>query len=437
MSLALELGLCVSKGRKIMELIKIEGGHPLKGTVTIDSAKNSTVALIPATILAESPVTLENIPRIVDVERLGEMIGQLGGTYRYDGDHNEDFVLDPTAIKNVPLLDGPVTQLRASYYFLGALLAKFKEVKIGMPGGCYLGPRPIDLHLKGFEALGAQVEQDGGVIHMKAERLKGAKIYLDFPSVGATINIMIAASKAEGTTVIENAAKEPEIVDLSNLLNNMGANIRGAGTGEIRIQGVDRLMGTRHAIIPDRIEAGTYIALAAAAAEEVKIDNIIPHHLDALISKLQEMGVDIDVNTDSIIVRGKKNLKAVDFKTSIYPGLATDLQQPLVTLLTQATGVGKVEDTIYSDRFRNCYELNKMGANIDVLGRTAVIEGVTSLRGARVMATDLRAGASLVIAGLIAEGVTEIGNTYHIDRGYSNIEEKLTNIGAKIWREKE
>ena len=418
-----------------MEVIKIEGGRPLKGTVTIDSAKNSTVALIPASILADAPVILENIPRIVDVERLGEMIEQLGGSYRYDGDNNEDFFINPTNIKNVPLLDGPVTQLRASYYFLGALLAKFKEVKIGMPGGCYLGPRPIDLHLKGFEALGATVEQDAGVIHMKAERLKGAKIYLDFPSVGATINIMIAASKAEGTTVIENAAKEPEIVDLSNLLNNMGAKIRGAGTGEIRIQGVDRLGGTRHGIIPDRIEAGTYIALAAAAAEEVKIDNIIPHHLDALISKLQEMGVDIDVNTDSVTVRGRKELTSVDFKTSIYPGLATDLQQPLVSLLTQATGTGKVEDTIYTDRFRNCHELSKMGANIDVIGRTAIINGATPLKGARVMATDLRAGASLVIAGLIADGVTEIGNTYHIDRGYSNIEEKLTNIGAKIWRE--
>lgn len=418
-----------------MEVIKIEGGRPLKGTVTIDSAKNSTVALIPASILADSPVILENIPRIVDVERLGEMIEQLGGSYRYDGDNNEDFFINPTNIKNIPLLDGPVTQLRASYYFLGALLAKFKEVKIGMPGGCYLGPRPIDLHLKGFEALGATVEQDAGIIHMKADRLKGAKIYLDFPSVGATINIMIAASKAEGTTVIENAAKEPEIVDLSNLLNNMGAKIRGAGTGEIRIQGVDRLVGTRHGIIPDRIEAGTYIALAAAAAEEVTIDNIIPHHLDALISKLQEMGVDIDVNTDSVTVRGRQELTSVDFKTSIYPGLATDLQQPLVSLLTQATGSGKVEDTIYTDRFRNCHELNKMGANIDVIGRTAIITGSTSLKGARVMATDLRAGASLVIAGLVAEGVTEIGNTYHIDRGYSNIEEKLTNIGAKIWRE--
>ena len=420
-----------------MEIIKIEGGRPLKGTVKIDSAKNSTVALIPASVLAESRVTLENIPQIVDVARLGDMIEQLGGTYHYEGENNEDFVIDPTTIKNVPLLDGSVTQLRASYYFLGTLLAKFKEVKIGMPGGCYLGPRPIDLHLKGFEALGAVIQQDGGVIHMKADRLKGAKIYLDFPSVGATMNIMIAASKAEGTTIIENAAKEPEIVDISNLLNNMGASIRGAGTDEIRIQGVDRLTGTRHAIIPDRIEAGTYITLAAAAADVVKITNIIPTHLDALISKLQEMGVDIEVNTDYVIVRGRKDLKAVDFKTSIYPGLATDLQQPLVTLVTQSDGVGMVEDTIYSDRFRNCYELNKMGANIKIQGNSAIIQGSTPLRGARVMATDLRAGASLVIAALIAEGETEIGNTYHIDRGYSNIEQKLTNLGAKIWREQE
>ena len=415
-----------------MELIKIEGGRALRGTVKIDSAKNSTVALIPAAILADSPVVLEGIPNIVDVERLGEMIEQLGGSYGYEGD---DFIIDPTNLQNVPLVDGPVTKLRASYYFMGALLAKFNEVVIGMPGGCYLGPRPIELHLKGFEALGAKIEQQGGTVHLKADKLVGAKIYLDFPSVGATINIMIAATKAEGVTVIENAAKEPEIVDLSNLLNSMGANIRGAGTDEIRISGVDGLTGTRHQIIPDRIEAGTYITLAAVAGEEIKIENIIPHHLEALISKLREMGADIDVQTDHVVVRGRKILNAVDFKTSIYPGLATDLQQPLVTLLTQSNGMGMVEDTIYSDRFKNCYELNKMGANIKVQGNSAIIQGVSELRGARVMATDLRAGASLVIAALVAEGVTEIGNTYHIDRGYANIEEKLTNIGAKIWRQ--
>ena len=415
-----------------MEVIKIEGGRPLRGTVRIDSAKNSIVALIPATILADSPVILENIPNIVDVKHLGTMIQELNGTYCVN---ENEMMIDPSQLKNTPLVEGAVTKLRASYYFMGALLGKFKEAIIGMPGGCYLGPRPIDLHLKGFEALGATITQKGSAIHLKADRLVGAKIYLDFPSVGATTNIMLAAVKAEGTTILENAAKEPEIIDLANLLNSMGANIKGAGTDVIRIQGVDSLKGTRHAIIPDRIEAGTYMALAAVAGEEIKIENIIPHHLEALISKLKEMGVDIDVHSDYVVVRGRKAMKSVDFKTNTYPGLATDLQQPLATLLTQATGLGVVTDTIYTDRFKNCYELNKMGANIRVQGNTGIIQGATPLHGAKVTATDLRAGASLVIAGLIAEGVTEISNVYHIDRGYSNIEAKLTQLGAKIWRE--
>lgn len=415
-----------------MEVIKIEGGRPLRGTVRIDSAKNSIVALIPATILADSPVVLENIPNIVDVKHLGTMIQELNGTYCVN---ENEMMIDPSQLKNTPLVEGAVTKLRASYYFMGALLGKFKEAIIGMPGGCYLGPRPIDLHLKGFEALGATITQKGSAIHLKADRLVGAKIYLDFPSVGATTNIMLAAVKAEGTTILENAAKEPEIIDLANLLNSMGANIKGAGTDVIRIQGVDSLKGTRHAIIPDRIEAGTYMALAAVAGEEIKIENIIPHHLEALISKLKEMGVDIDVHSDYVVVRGRKAMKSVDFKTNTYPGLATDLQQPLATLLTQATGLGVVTDTIYTDRFKNCYELNKMGANIRVQGNTGIIQGATPLHGAKVTATDVRAGASLVIAGLIAEGVTEISNVYHIDRGYSNIEAKLTQLGAKIWRE--
>ena len=291
-----------------MEVIKIEGGRPLNGTVRIDSAKNSTVALIPAAILADSSVILEGVPQIVDVDHLGMMIEQLNGTYKLE---NDELIIDPTNLINTPLIEGAVNKLRASYYFMGALLGKFKEAVIGMPGGCYLGPRPIDLHLKGFEALGATITQEAGAIKLKADVLRGAKIYLDFPSVGATINIMLAAVKAEGTTVIENAAKEPEIVDIANLLNSMGAKIKGAGTGEIRIQGVEKLHGTRHAIIPDRIEAGTYITLAAVAGEEVKIDNIIPHHLEALIAKLREMGVDIDVFTDHVIVRGLKSMKAV------------------------------------------------------------------------------------------------------------------------------
>lgn len=415
-----------------MKIMEIEGGKDLSGTIRISGAKNATVALIPAAILSDEEATICNIPEITDTEALCDILSYLNVDVKRA---SESIIINPSNMKNIEIKEEFSKKLRASYYFMGALLGKFKEAVIGMPGGCYLGPRPIDLHLKGFEALGATITQEAGSIHLKAEKLTGAKIYLDFASVGATINIMLAAVKAEGMTVIENAAKEPEIIDLANLLNSMGANIKGAGTGEIRIQGVTELHGTRHAIIPDRIEAGTYITLAAVAGDEVKIDNIIPHHLEALIAKLREMGVDIEVHTDHVIVRGRKEMKAVDFKTSTYPGLATDLQQPLVTLLTQATGVGMVTDTIYSDRFKNCFELNKMGANIKVQGNSAIVQGPSKLSGARVKATDLRAGASLVIAGLIADGVTEIGNTYHIDRGYSNIEDKLNNIGAKVWRE--
>lgn len=415
-----------------MEVIKIEGGRPLNGTVRIDSAKNSTVALIPASILADSPVTLHQIPHIADVTQLGDLIKQLNGSYQLT---DNDFIINPTALVNTPLLEGAVQKLRASYYFMGALLGKFKEAIVGMPGGCYLGPRPIDLHLKGFEALGATVKQEGSVVTLKAEVLRGATIPLDFPSVGATINIMLAAVKAEGVTRIQNAAKEPEIVDVANLLIKMGAKIEGAGTEEIRIEGVETLHGCEHTIIPDRIEAGTYMALAAAAGTEVKIENVIPEHLEALIQKLKEMNVDLEVYSDSVLVRGQKPIRSVNFTTGTYPELATDLQQPLATLLTQASGTGLLTDTIYADRFKNCHELNKMGASIQVQQNAASINGQTPLTGARVMATDLRAGASLVIAGLLADGITEIGNTYHIDRGYANIEQKLTQLGAKIWRE--
>lgn len=415
-----------------MEVIKIEGGRPLKGTVRIDSAKNSTVALIPAAILADQPVTLNQIPHIADVAQLGSLIEQLNGTTRLIG---EDFIIDPSQLRNAPLTEGAVTKLRASYYFMGALLGKFKEATVGMPGGCYLGPRPIDLHLKGFQALGATVSQEGSVITLKAEELHGATIDLDFPSVGATINIMLAAVKATGLTRILNAAKEPEIVDVANLLIKMGANIEGAGTNEIRIQGVETLHGATHTIIPDRIEAGTYVALAAAVGTEVTIENVIPEHLGALLEKLTEMKVDFEIRPSSIFVRGRKQIKSVNFTTGTYPALATDLQQPIATLLTQATGSGRLTDTIYSDRFKNCLELNRMGANIEVAHNSAQISGPAKLRGTRVMATDLRAGASLVIAGLLADGITEIGNIYHIDRGYANIEQKLTNLGAKIWRE--
>ena len=339
-------------------------------------------------------------------------------------------------MQNKPLVHDAVNKLRASYYFMGALLGKYGHVEIRMPGGCYLGPRPIDLHLKGFESLGATVTYDHGCYILDAPELVGNKIFLDISSVGATINIMMAAVHAKGKTVIENAAKEPEIIDVATLLNKMGANIRGAGTNMIIIEGVEKLNGCFHEIIPDRIEAASYIVMAAAAAEEVVVENIIPQHLESLLSKLDEIGVDMEVGIDSIRIRGSlENLKATEIMTLPYPGFATDIQQPLTALLTQAQGQSVITETIYTERFKHCYELAKMGANINVMIPSSFINGATPLHGADVTATDLRCGACLVVAGLIADGVTTIRNIYHIERGYEHIDEKLTALGAKIWRE--
>jgi len=414
------------------EVIQIEGGHKLNGTVRISSSKNATVALIPASILANGPVTICGVPDISDVESLITLLQELNvQVVQNSRDH---LVLDTTEMKNT-LLDHPaVAKLRASYYFMGALLGKYGEVKMKMPGGCYLGPRPIDLHLKGFEALGAVIDDSKGYYHIKAERLIGAKIFLDIASVGATINIMMAAVYAEGRTIIENAAKEPEIIDVATLLNKMGAQIRGAGTGVITIDGVKHLSGCFHEIIPDRIEAGTFIIMAAAAAEKMTICNIIPQHLESLLSKLEEMGVEMDVNVDSVTITGGTKLKAVDIKTLPYPGFATDLQQPLTALLTQAEGTSKVKETIYAERFKHCVELQRMGANIELGSAFSAIHGPRKLYGGVVTATDLRCGACLVIAGLIAEGTTEIHEIYHIDRGYDNLDGKLLALGAKIKR---
>lgn len=414
------------------EVIQIEGGHKLNGTVRISSSKNATVALIPASILANGPVTICGVPDISDVESLITLLQELNvQVVQNSRDH---LVLDTTDMKNT-LLDHPaVAKLRASYYFMGALLGKYGEVKMKMPGGCYLGPRPIDLHLKGFEALGAVIDDSKGYYHIKAERLTGAKIFLDIASVGATINIMMAAVYAEGRTIIENAAKEPEIIDVATLLNKMGAQIRGAGTGVITIDGVKHLSGCFHEIIPDRIEAGTFIIMAAAAAEKMTVENIIPQHLESLLSKLEEMGVEMDVNVDSVTITGGTKLKAVDIKTLPYPGFATDLQQPLTALLTQAEGASKVKETIYAERFKHCVELQRMGANIELGSAFSVIHGPRKLYGDVVTATDLRCGACLVIAGLIAEGITEIHEIYHIDRGYDNLDGKLLALGAKIKR---
>ncbi|MFC0416578.1 UDP-N-acetylglucosamine 1-carboxyvinyltransferase [Cytobacillus solani] len=415
-----------------MEKLMIAGGYPLKGTVRISGAKNSAVALIPATILADSPVTIEGLPNISDVQILKGLLEELGGTVSFN---ESDMTVDPSSMISMPLPNGKVKKLRASYYLMGAMLGRFKKAVIGLPGGCHLGPRPIDQHIKGFEALGAKVTNEQGAIYLRADELIGARIYLDVVSVGATINIMLAAVRAKGRTIIENAAKEPEIIDVATLLTNMGAKIKGAGTDVIRIDGVDQLHGCQHTIIPDRIEAGTYMILGASVGEGVLIDNVIPQHLESLIAKLREMGVKIEAGDDQVFVGPADQMKAVDIKTLVYPGFPTDLQQPITTLLTNAVGTSMVTDTIYSARFKHIDELRRMNGNIKVEGRSAIIHGPVKLQGAKVKATDLRAGAALVIAGLMAEGVTEVTGVEHIDRGYSHLVEKLNGLGATIWRE--
>lgn len=409
--------------------IIIKGGRRLNGNVRISSAKNATVALIPATVLASEEVTLFDVPYISDIKALKELLNELNVNVVRQGDALK---IDPSNIQNTILENDAVGQLRASYYFMGALLGRYKKVKMKMSGGCDLGPRPINLHLKGFRALGAEVKYEEGFYLLEAKELKGADIYLDFASVGATINIMLAAVMATGRTIIENAAKEPEIIDLSTMLNKMGANIRGAGTNTITIDGVNKLCGCIHEIIPDRIEAGTYIIIAAAMGKEVCIDNVIPQHLDALLLKLQEMGVKMEIGSDYIKVFESTNLKAVEAKTLPYPGLATDLQQPLCALMTKASGLSRIQENIYPERFKHCPQLIRMGAEIDVGSDYALISGPKKLYGEHVVASDLRGGASLVVAALMAKGETIIDNAYHIFRGYDSIKEKLRALGADI-----
>ena len=417
-----------------MEKLMIEGGFPLEGTVQISGAKNSAVALIPATILAESTVTIDGLPNISDVRILRDLLEEIGGEAYLD--ENQSLTVNPEKMIAMPLPNGKVKKLRASYYLMGAMLGRFKKAVIGLPGGCNLGPRPIDQHIKGFEALGAKVTNEQGAIYLRADELVGARIYLDVVSVGATINIMLAAVRATGQTIIENAAKEPEIIDVATLLTSMGARIKGAGTDVIRIDGVESLHGCRHSIIPDRIEAGTYMILAASMGQQVLLDNVIPLHLESLIAKLREMGVFIETKDDQVLVyRGKDPLKSVDIKTLVYPGFPTDLQQPFTSLLTNSEGTSIVTDTIYSARFKHIDELRRMGANVKVEGRSAIINGPAKLEGAKVKASDLRAGAALVVAGLMAEGVTEISGLEHIDRGYESLVDKLKGLGAKVWRE--
>ncbi|OEF99855.1 UDP-N-acetylglucosamine 1-carboxyvinyltransferase [Vulcanibacillus modesticaldus] len=414
-----------------MEKLMIRGGEHLSGRVTISGAKNSAVALIPAAILSDEKVVIENLPDIKDVYMLAEILQYLGAEIEH---HDGTMVIDPKNMEPKPMLNGRVKELRASYYLMGALLGKFGEAQIGLPGGCNLGSRPIDQHVKGFKTLGAEVTNESGALHLKAKTLVGNRIYLDTISVGATINIMLAAARAKGQTIIENAAKEPEIVDVATLLNSMGVKITGVGTDIIKIQGTDRLKECRHSIIPDRIEAGTYMIIAAATDGDVTVDNVIPKHLESLTAKLRELGAIVEEKEDSIRVLGQSFYKPVDVKTLPYPGFPTDLQQPFSVLMTKAKGTSVITETIFSSRFRHIDELRRMGATAKVEGRTAIFDGPTELQGATVKATDLRAGAALVTAALIADGITEIRDIHHIDRGYENLEEKLVSLGAKIWR---
>ena len=413
-----------------MNILKVQGGKELEGRVKISGAKNSAVALLPATLLSDESVNLLNVPDISDTVALFDILSYLGAKITSLGE--ESYKIDVSNIENKPITDEMSNKLRASYYFMGALLGKYKKAVVSYPGGCSIGSRPIDLHLKGFESLGAKIEYEENNIIISAEELKGSNIYLDFASVGATINIMLAAVKAEGTTIIDNAAREPEIVNIAMFLNSMGAKITGAGTSTIRIKGVKNLHSSVHEVIPDRIEAGTYIMIGACACKSLVVENIIPEHLEALTQKLIEMGVDLKIEDDSIYISNKNKLKAVKIKTQVYPGFPTDMQQVMSALMTKAEGKSVIEETIFENRFQNLYELRKMGANIEVSGNKGYIFGPTKLRGKTVNATDLRAGASLVLAALIAEGTTTINNADYILRGYEHITEKLTSLGAKI-----
>lgn len=412
-----------------MHKIIIEGNNKLSGKIRISGSKNSAVALVPAAVLCDEEVTIANVPSISDIDALDEILKFLGAKVKRKDDVMK---IDSSNIENKLIPEKISKKLRASYYFMGAMLGKYKKVTMALPGGCSIGARPINLHLKGFEALGATVTNKENIYTVEAKELKGANIYLDFASVGATINIMLAAVLAKGTTIIDNAAKEPEIVNVATLLNNMGAKIRGAGTSSIEIVGVEKLGKCFHEVIPDRIEAGTYVILGAAIGNNLKISNIIPEHIEALTSKLEEMGVFLDIGSDYIIVSRGKDYKPVNVKTQTYPGFATDLQQPLTPLLTMCNGRSKIEETIYENRFMHIPYLNQMGADIRVKNQTSTIIGPTKLTGTDVVATDLRAGASLVIAGLMANGTTKITNVEHILRGYENIVEKLLGVGANL-----
>ena len=417
-----------------METLIINGGKALRGSVEINGAKNAAVAILPAAVLASNKkCIIDNIPDIEDVHCLERILRSLG--CNVEKINNNTLEIDATDITTVNACTEDVRRMRASYYFIGALLARFKKARVELPGGCPIGVRPIDQHIKGFEALGAKVTVEHGAVSVEADELYGANIFFDVVSVGATINVMIAATMANGTTTLENVAKEPHVVDVANFLNKMGADIKGAGTDVIRIKGVESLSGCSYSVIPDQIEAGTFMIAAAATKGDVTITNVIPKHLESISAKLIEIGAIVEEGDDSIRVTVDKPLKGTNIKTAPYPGFPTDVQQPMSTLLSITEGRSLIVESIWENRHKHTDELNKMGASIKVEGRTAVIDGVKSLVGSKVIATDLRAGAAMVIAGLIADGETEIVDIEHIDRGYPNIEDKFRSLGANIRRE--
>ena len=417
------------------ERMLITGGHRLEGEVRVSGGKNTAVAVIPATLLCDEPCTIENLPDIADVHALVDILRALGAKVDYVP--NAFMTVDPRPAEGWKVNYINSQRLRASYYLLGALLGRRNEAEVYLPGGCAIGARPIDQHLKGFAALGAEVEQLGGRIHAKAEAMVGSDVFFDVVTVGGTINVMLAAAKAQGNTTIYNAAKEPHIVDLANFLNSMGAKIKGAGTDVIRIRGQQYLHQATYAVIPDQIETGTLMIAAAATHGDVVINGCIPTHMDALTAKLLEMGVRVTDSDDAIRVRSNGVHRAVNIKTQVYPGFPTDLQQPMSALLTTAKGTSIVEETIYESRLKHLIEMGRMGAQVRIMDRTAIIDGVTELYGGPITATDLRAGAALVVAGLMAKGVTEIYEPHYIDRGYDNLEQKLRELGAVIVREKD
>ena len=417
-----------------MEKLIVKGGNRLVGAVKTSGAKNAVLPIIAASILGTTPSHLDEVPMLEDVHTISEVLKCLGLAVKCSQEKNV-LDIDSTSITSYEAPYELVRTMRASFLVMGPLLARIGKARISMPGGCAIGARPIDIHLKGFEALGVKIEQGHGYIEASApEGLKGTGIYFDFPSVGATENIMMAASLAEGTTILENAAEEPEIVDLANYLNKMGAKIRGAGTDTIRIEGVEKLHGADYTIIPDRIEAGTYMIAAAMTGGDIVVENVLPEHQKPLIAKLREAGAVVEEDIDKVRVIGKNPLKAVSIKTLPYPGFPTDMQAQMMAMMVIAEGRSKVTETVFENRFMHVVELNRMGAQISTEGRSAVIDGPCKLTGCDVRATDLRAGAAMILAGLVAEGTTRIGDLHHIDRGYENIVAKLKKLGADIER---